>query len=210
MSSRPRPCGQVLVIDDDEGMRDLMVAVLGLGGLTVTTAATGEQGLELAAATDPHVVLLDVHLPGISGYAVCHELRKRAGDTIGILFVSGERTESFDRVAGLLIGGDDYLTKPFAPDELLERTRRLLRRLGTGTGNGNGARGVSSHLTPRELEVLRTLAEGLAQDGIAERLVISTKTVETHIEHILAKLGVHSRAQAVALAYREDLLSPPV
>jgi DNA-binding NarL/FixJ family response regulator len=181
-----------------------MNAALGLGGFTVTTAATGEEGLELAATIDPDIVVLDVHLPGISGYAVCAELRRRVGETIAILFVSGERTEPFDRVAGLLIGADDYLTKPFAPDELVERVRLLLRR----AHKVNGARAlVSAPLTPRESDVLRMLAEGLDQGAVAGRLVISAKTVETHIEHILTKLGVHSRAQAVALAYREDLLN---
>jgi DNA-binding NarL/FixJ family response regulator len=204
MSNRARPCGRVLVIDDDKCMRQVMDAALGLGGFTVTTAATGEEGLELAATIDPDVVVLDVHLPGISGYAVCAELRRRVGEAIAILFVSGERTEPFDRVAGLLIGGDDYLTKPFAPDELLERVRLLLRRV----HKVNGARAlVSAPLTPRESDVLRMLAEGLDQSAVAGRLVISPRTVETHIEHILTKLGVHSRAQAVALAYREDLLN---
>jgi two-component system OmpR family response regulator len=197
MSNRARPCGHVLVIDDDECMRQVMDAVLGLGGFAVTTGATGEEGLELAATINPDVVVLDVHLPGISGYAVCAELRRRVGEAIAILFVSGERTEPFDRVAGLLIGGDDYLTKPFAPDELVERVRLLLRR----------GHKVSAPLTPRESDVLRMLAEGLDQDAVAGRLVISPKTVESHIEHILTKLGVHSRAQAVALAYREDLLN---
>ena len=203
MSSRVRPCGHVLVIDDDESMRQLMAAALGLSGFTVTGASTGEEGLEVAGAVDPDVVVLDVHLPGISGYAVCAELRRRSREAIAILFVSGERTESFDRVAGLLIGADDYLTKPFAPDELVERTRLLVRRV----HKGNGQRTVRSSLTPRESDVLRMLAEGLDKDGIAGRLVISPKTVETHIEHILSKLGVHSRAQAVALAYRDDWLN---
>jgi DNA-binding NarL/FixJ family response regulator len=204
MSNRVRPCGHVLVIDDDDCIRQLMDAALVLGGLRVTTAATGEEGLELAATIDPDVVVLDVHLPGISGYAVCAELRRRVGEAIAILFVSGERTEPFDRVAGLLIGADDYLTKPLAPDELVERVRLLLRR----GHKVNGARAlISAPLTPRESDVLRMLAEGLDQGAVAGRLVISPKTVETHIEHILTKLGVHSRAQAVALAYREDLLN---
>jgi DNA-binding NarL/FixJ family response regulator len=204
MSSRGRPCGHVLVIDDDAGIRQFMAAVLGLGGFTVTEAATGEEGLELAGAIDPDVVVLDVQLPGISGYAVCAELRRHSHDAIGVLFVSGVRTEPFDRVAGLLIGADDYLTKPFAPDELVERTRLLAKRLDK---RDNGHRAGRPSLTPRETDVLRMLAEGLDKDGIAGRLVISPKTVESHIEHILGKLGAHSRAQAVALAYRDDWLN---
>jgi DNA-binding NarL/FixJ family response regulator len=145
-------------------------------------------------------VVLDVRLPGISGWEVCRELRSRFGDSVAVLFVSGERVESMDRVAGFLLGGDDYLVKPFALSELLARLDRAVRRA--------PADGGSSPLTRRELDVLRLLAEGRRQPEIARELVISQKTVGTHIEHILGKLGVHSRAQAVALAYRNRLIAP--
>jgi DNA-binding NarL/FixJ family response regulator len=135
-----------------------------------------------------------------SGYEVCRALRRSFGPELPIVFLSGVRTESYDRVAGLLVGADDYLVKPYAGDELLVRVRRLLPR---SSGPTNGGK----TLTKREEEVLGLLAEGLAQDAIANRLSISTKTVGTHIEHILSKLGVHSRAQAVALAYRDELVA---
>lgn len=92
--------------------------------------------------------------------------------------------------------------KPFAADELLARVHALMRR---ATQNGVV---VSSTLTPRELEILELLAEGLRQSDIAERLVISPKTVGTHVGRILAKLGVRSRVHAVAVAYRDGLLEP--
>jgi DNA-binding NarL/FixJ family response regulator len=101
----------------------------------------------------------------------------------------------------LLIGGDDYLVKPFAPDELLARVGALLRRSGTRVA------AERAQLTAREHEVLGLLAEGLEHQEIADRLIISPKTVGTHIEHVLGKLGVHSRAQAVAAAYREGLIN---
>ncbi len=147
--------------------------------------------------------MLDVRLPGISGYALCRELRDRLGAAVGILFVSGERTEPFDRVAGLLLGADDYLVKPVAPDELAARAWALSRRVRPAPASAPGP--TLQRLTRRELEVLRLLAEGHRQPQIAERLVISPRTVSTHIEHILEKLGAHSRAEAVAVAYREDL-----
>jgi DNA-binding NarL/FixJ family response regulator len=121
---------------------------------------------------------------------------------VPIVFMSGERTESFDRAAGLMLGADDYLMKPFLNEELLARVRGLLRR------TIPSPRFLADNLTARELEVLRLLAGGLTQADIASQLLISGKTVGTHIEHILMKLDVPSRAQAVAVAYRENLVEP--
>ena len=115
--------------------------------------------------------------------------------------MSGARTESFDRVAGLLLGADDYVSKPFAEDELLARVRTLLGRQHKAL-----ARALASRLTARELQVLRLLSTGLAPDDIARLMVISPKTVGAHVEHIYIKLGVQTRAQAVAVAYRDELL----
>jgi two-component system, NarL family, secretion system response regulator SalR len=115
-----------------------------------------------------------------------------------IVFVSGSRTESYDRVAGLLVGADDYIVKPYAPDELLTRIRHLVRR------SKSLSPSVTAGLTSREREVLRLLANGLRQEDIAERLFISRKTVGTHVGNILRKLGVRSQAQAVSVAYREE------
>jgi DNA-binding NarL/FixJ family response regulator len=143
-------------------------------------------------------------LPGVSGYEVCRELKDEFGETLPIVFVSRNRTEPGDRVAGLLVGGNDYLVKPLDPNELLARVRRLLSAALAG---GRAARKLTQReLTQRELDVLSLLVDGLNQSEMAEKLYISPKTVGKHIEHILAKLGVHSRAQAVAVAVREGLI----
>jgi DNA-binding NarL/FixJ family response regulator len=194
------PSGTILVVDDDDGFRELLCVIFGEAGFATREAATGEEALAATRRDPPAAVVLDVRLPGVSGYAVCHELRQDFGEGLPILMVSGEKTEDVDRVAGLLLGADDFMTKPLAPDELLLRLRRLLRR------SAPVAPAVASRLTPRELTVLRLLAEGLEQGEIAKRLSLQPKTVGTHIEHVLHKLGVHSRAQAVALAYRSDAL----
>lgn len=130
-------------------------------------------------------------------------MRHKHGDDLAIVFVSGDRTDPADRVAGLLVGGDDYLLKPTDPDELIARVRRLLARAAPAAEPA--PRNGLSELTRRELEVLRLLADGLDQTAIAEQLVFSRATVATLIQRILRKLDVHSRAQAVALAYQEGL-----
>ena len=145
------------------------------------------------------LVLLEVRLDDTSGYEVCRRLREEHGEALPIIFVSQDRTESSDRVAGLLLGADDYLAKPVQPGELVARVQRHLRRL--QTWNGAGAR-----LTSREREILGLLADGLGPAEIAVGLGITQKTVATHVEHIYAKLGVHTRAQAVASAFRHSLV----
>jgi DNA-binding NarL/FixJ family response regulator len=124
------------------------------------------------------------------------------GSSLPVLLVSAVRIEAFDRAAGLLIGADDYMVKPLDPDELIARVRRHLAPRPRGAEADTGV----ELLTPREHEVLQLLADGLDQREIAQRLVISPKTVATHIQHVLAKLGVHSRAQAVAAAHRHGLI----
>lgn len=197
MPSEPST-GPVLVVDDDASLRELVTALLHRSGYTAHEIATGEEALEAARLERPLLVVLDVKLPGTSGYEVCRMLRDEFGNGLPILFLSGERTEPLDRVAGLLLGADDYMVKPFDPDELMARVRALLRR---SAPSENGA------LTPRETQVLGLLARGLRQKQIARELSISARTVGTHVEHILRKLDVHSRAEAVAVAYRERLVS---
>jgi DNA-binding NarL/FixJ family response regulator len=194
-------CGAtVLVVDDDDTHRELISTVLGRAGFSTVDAANGEEAMAAARRYRPRLVVLDVRMPDFSGYEVCHRLRDEFGHTMSILFLSGERTEGFDRAAGLLVGADDYLVKPFSPDELLARVRVRLPAAPEEPP-------LLADLTKRELEVLRLLAEGLSQKEIAAALVISSKTVAAHIQHILGKLGVHSRAQAVAHAYRRGLLN---
>ena len=197
------PGGGILIVDDDEGFRSFVSELLESIGYSTTQLASGSAVLAAVAEKRPAAILLDVELPGLNGYEVCRELRNRYGDSIAIVFISGERTEALDRAGGLLLGADDYLTKPVDPGELIARVTRLVER---PHSNGNGARrnGSLDALTQRENEVLGLLAEGLRQEEIAERLVITSKTVATHIQRILGKLEVRSRAQAVSLALREE------
>ena len=189
----------ILVADSDRDFRTFAKRVLATTGSTIREAATGHETLAAAEEEEVALVVLDVRLEDPSGYEVCRRLREAYGQGLPIVFVSADRTEPSDRVAGLLLGGDDYLAKPVEPDELLARVRRHLLRL--ETWNGLGVR-----LTSREHQVLKLLTDGLGPTEISAELGISQKTVATHIEHIYAKLGVHTRAQAVASAFRLSLV----
>ncbi len=201
MAVPPRPCGPILVVEDDDACRSLIQTLVEQAGYSCSAHADAESALAAARGEPPSLAVVDVCLPGLSGYEACRLLREQTGPALPVIFVSGERVESYDRVAGLMVGADDYVVKPFAPDELVARIRALFRRARPSTDD----RG----LTRREREVLVLLAEGLPQREIARRLVITPKTVGSHIEHILEKLGAHSRTEAVAIAYRADLVSLP-
>jgi DNA-binding NarL/FixJ family response regulator len=196
----------VLVVDPDPAQRSLVRGLVERAGFRSEAVATGEQALESARRERPQLVVLEVRLGDMSGYEVCRALREEFGETLGIMFVSADRTDPCDRVAGLLIGADDYLGKPLARDELLARVRSIARR--AGAYDHLNAPVLRNGLTERELEVLRLLAEGKDQHAIAEQLFITPKTVGKHIEHILTKLPARSRAEAVAIAYQRGLHSP--
>jgi len=189
----------ILVVDDDDDVRNALESALQPLGYPIRAVATAGDALAAARELRPVLALLDVHLPDLSGYEVCRELRDTYGEELPIVFISGRRTEDYDRAAGLMLGADDYIIKPFDVGELIARVRRAIDRSSTR------AEDVQSTLTRRELEVLAMLASGARQDLIAQRLVIAPKTVATHIQHILSKLDVHSRAEAVAFAHRHRL-----
>lgn len=190
----------ILIVDEDDEVRALVASTFERAGFRSSEAANGQEALEAADAQRPGAVILETRLPGVCGYEVCRALRESFGDELPIVFVSGDRTDASDRIAGLLVGADDYIVKPLAADELLVRVRQLLQRSpASSPPDGRG-------LTEREAEILGLLAEGRSQAEIAVQLTISPKTVGAHIEHILAKLDCHSRAQAVAKAFRDRLV----
>lgn len=189
------------MVDGDHDARLLVTRAFARAGFRTSEASNGEEALDAARTHRPLAVILEIRLPGVCGYEVCRALRESFGHELPIVFVSGDRTDASDRVAGLLVGADDYMVKPLAADELLVRVRQLLQRAPTSP------RSRDRRLTPREVEILGLMAEGLSHTEIAGRLSISSKTVGAHIEHILSKLDCHSRAQAVAKAFREHLVS---
>jgi len=206
-------CGTILVVDKDDATRAAAAQVAARLGYDVSAAENTELLLEQLGSDRPALAVVAVELAGATnGLEVLRELHERFGDDLPVILVSGVRTSTLDRIAGLMLGADDYIVKPLDTGELLARARRSLRRSSTAGGNGNGhqRRGSDVNLSPREQEILALLAEGRSQTEIASSLVISPKTVATHIQHLLGKLGAHSRAQAVALAFQLGLVDPDV
>jgi len=177
---RPAAPDHLLVVEDDDALRDLVARRFREAGYRVDTAATGPEALAAVAAAEPDLVLLDVMLPGMDGIEVCRRLR--AGHPLLTIVLVTARADELDRVVGLEVGADDYLTKPFSLPELVARVRAALRRLGhvrerlaTGPAADDGpltfgpltidpARrtvtrgGEEVHLTAREFDLLVYLA----------------------------------------------------
>src|SRR6185436_13584997 len=118
---------RILIIEDERPMRTALVEVLEAEGHRVLAAVDGEEGLERALAEKPDLILLDLMMPRLDGYAVCAELRRRS-NAVPILILTA-KGQLEDRVKGLDLGADDYLVKPFSTGELLARVRAILRRL---------------------------------------------------------------------------------
>ena len=120
---------RILVVDDENSISELIATSLKFVGFDVRTAATGSQALQIAQQFKPHALILDVMLPDQNGFEVCRQIRSE-GQKVGVLFLTAKDSVE-DKIAGLTIGGDDYVTKPFSLEELVARLRALLRRTGS-------------------------------------------------------------------------------
>ena len=164
---------RILVVDDESSISDLISTSLRFVGFDVRTAATGSEALTVAEEFKPQAVVLDVMLPDSDGFEVCRQLRSE-GLNIGVLFLTAKDGME-DKVAGLTIGGDDYMTKPFSLEELVARLRALLRRIGVAEINTDDEKirfadlelneathevrrgGVLLEMSPTEFQLLRYL-----------------------------------------------------
>jgi two-component system, OmpR family, phosphate regulon response regulator PhoB len=206
---------RILVVDDEPDITALVAYHLAKAGYRVSTAADGHDALRSARDERPDVVVLDLMLPGMSGYEVLQELR-RSDDTahVGVILLTARREEA-DRLRGLSLGADDYLVKPFSPDELALRVTALLRRLaapavsqgstlsaGPITVDRSGHRatldGVELTLTATEYKLLLTLVERRGRVQSRPQLLetvweaqpdIQTRTVDMHVQRLRSKLG---------------------
>jgi two-component system, OmpR family, phosphate regulon response regulator PhoB len=206
---------RILVVDDEPDITALVAYHLAKAGFRVSTAANGPDALKAAREERPDIVILDLMLPGISGYDVLSEMRKRDETReVGVILLTARREET-DRIRGLSLGADDYLTKPFSPQELSLRVSGLLRRLGSppvSAGSTISAGPItidrSAHratldgeelnLTATEYKLLLTLVERRGRVQTRPQLLETvwdaqpdkqTRTVDMHVQRLRSKLG---------------------
>lgn len=201
----------ILVVDDEKPIADILQFKLEREGFTVHVAGTGPEALDLARRTEPDLVILDIMLPGMDGFEVCRELRKFA--QIPVLMLTA-RDEEIDKVVGLEIGADDYVTKPFSPRELVARVKAILRRMQRHVEQSAETLEVGDlrldlatyqatlgerplDLTPREFELLRHLAmrpgQVYAREEILEQVwgpeyLGELRTVDVTVRRLREKL----------------------
>lgn len=206
---------KILVVDDDAHIRSILCFALGRDGFATVEAADGAAALAAVAREAPDLVLLDVMMPELDGTEVCRRLRQ-AGHAVPVIFLSS-RDEEVDRILGLELGGDDYVTKPFSPREVVARVRAVLRRqaplppaesadpvLVRGPLRIDPARfeahwdGAPVALTVTEFAILRAIAaqpgrvftrEMLMDIAYPDRRVVSDRTIDSHVRHIRAKFA---------------------
>lgn len=182
------------------------VRLLARLGLTSQAFARAPEAVAALGSRAPAVSVLEVE---DGGCGLLRELRDRYGPTTPVVLVSADRTTPADVVAGLLVGADDYAAETMDAEEFLARVRRLVDR-GRREPLATADIRLLASLTEREREVLALTAEGLTQKQVATALGISIKTVGAHMQNLLARLGLHSRVEAVALAVRAGgMPSPP-
>jgi len=205
---------KILVVDDEPSILKLVTAYLEPEGYEVYTAADGPSGLKAARAYKPDILILDIMLPGMDGIELLSKLRRESNAYVIMLTA---KTEEIDKIVGLSVGADDYVTKPFSPRELTARVKAALRRLQTGAGPGFesavlafrhmridvGARQVTVDdrpvvLTSIEFDLLKALAENRGRVLTREQLLQKvwgydyfgdTRVVDVHLGHVRQKLG---------------------
>ncbi|MES2339161.1 MAG: response regulator transcription factor [Pseudomonadota bacterium] len=170
----------ILVVDDDPHIRDLLVFALGKAGMTADQAGDGEAALQRIAARMPDLMVLDINMPRLDGLELCRRLRAGggAGADLPILFLSS-RDDEVDRIVGIEIGGDDYVTKPFSPREVVARVGAILKR-----------RGVPVAPVPAQPRVRhrRLLLDGDAWEARFDDVVVPTTATEFQLLMLLASM----------------------
>jgi two-component system, NarL family, nitrate/nitrite response regulator NarL len=212
---------RVLIIDDHRMFADALQLLLrGEEGIDLAaTASTAEEALEISGSMQPDVVLMDIDLPGIDGIEATRIFRQRQPGVSVVIITAYQQPDVI--AAAIDAGASGYVPKTHAADELVSVIRRAAvgemvlpsRDIAAILGRLQRAREIRTdeghllaRLTPRELEVLQLLADGKSIAEIAQALFISPRTVRTHVKSVLARLGVHSKLEAVTMAIRYGVI----
>lgn len=196
---------RLLVVDDEPNLLRAVAACLRAEGYEVATARTGNDALVSLAESIPDLIISDIRMPEMDGYALVHRIRASPRTAlIPVIFLTA-KDQRADRVEGFRTGVDAYITKPFEPDELLavitsifnrlERTRAEMARLVGEPSASEPAPVYREDLTEAETRIAEAVARGLSNKEIASQFEISVRTVENHISHILAKKGFNNRVE---------------
>lgn len=204
---------RLLLIDDDPNLILLVKDYLEFRGYEVTTAENGREALEILEKEMPDMMICDVMMPEMDGYAFVEQVRKDPRTNwIPVLFLSA-KGQSQDRVKGLNTGADVYMVKPFEPEELvsqveasLKQSGRLLQhQLKLGTNGPKIQVPGDVELTPTETKVVQFVARGMANREIAEAMKVSQRTIESHVSNMLAKTGLHNRTELARWAIESKM-----
>jgi len=232
VSQTPR----ILLVDDEPGLRTAVQAYLEDEGFQVTTAVDGEEGWEKAQKMIPDVIISDVMMPRCDGYGLLKKIREdeRLGGT-PVIFLTAKGMTA-DRTQGYQAGVDDYIPKPFDPDELVARVKNVVQRqerllteaarfanadvgqmakqiteiksmLSNGDKNNSRKDDSIPNFTPREASVLQLVAEGLMNKEIARQLETSIRNVEKYVSRLFIKTGTSSRTELVRYALENHLVT---
>ena len=195
---------RLLIVDDDPNLLRAVAACLRGQGYEVDTARSGDEALIHIAQRLPDLIVSDIRMPRMDGYALARQLRSNPRtDLIPVIFLTA-KDESSERIAGIRSGVDAYLTKPFEPDELIavigniltrvQRTHAEIARL-IGSNTREDMAFTDEQLTEAEERIAAAVASGLSNKEIASDLGLSVRTVENHISHILAKKNFENRVE---------------
>ncbi|MDR1394408.1 MAG: response regulator transcription factor [Bifidobacteriaceae bacterium] len=210
----PTPDAKLLVVDDEPNIRDLLATSLKFAGFSVTTAATGGEAVAAALEDPPDLIVLDVMLPDMDGFTVTRRLRQRI-EYIPVLFLTARDTTE-DKIHGLTVGGDDYVTKPFSLEEVVARIRAILRRTSPSAQQNDAVlrvgdieldedshevrrAGIEVELSPTEFKLLRYLMANagrvLSKSQILDHVwdygwVGDGGIVESYISYLRRKLDI--------------------
>lgn len=205
---------QLLLIDDDPNLILLVKDYLELRGYEVTTAKNGREALRVLEKSIPHLIICDVMMPEMDGYAFVKRVRDNPQTSfLPVLFLSA-KGQIQDRVTGLNTGADVYMIKPFEPDELVAQIEASLKQASRMMQKqSNPLEGELSvqvpfdvDLTPTETKVIQLVAKGMSNREIAEDLSVSQRTVESHVSNMLGKTGLNNRTELARWAIEQRMV----